>query len=293
MQTKIGTAPVTWGVWFPDDVKQMPWDRCMDEMAEAGYTGVELGPWGYLPNNFKTLNAELSKRNLNLVSTTLMGDLTSNENVDYMISILDNIAKLQRRFETAQYIILIDDCYTDLITGEIIRPKNLSKDEMSTLINNIIRIRDYARKEYHLKVLFHPHAETHIETEEQIEILLSLTDIELCFDTGHHAYVGSDPITFFKKHYHRIPYIHLKNINADIRDKKDKENWSLGKAVQEGIMVELDAGIMDMMQFAKVLKEVDYSGWIIFEQDMYPAPFDKPLPIAKGAREYLRKLEVG
>ena len=46
---RLGTAPDSWGVWFPDDPKQVPWHRFLDEAAAAGYTAVELGPFGYLP----------------------------------------------------------------------------------------------------------------------------------------------------------------------------------------------------------------------------------------------------
>jgi len=34
-------------------------------------------------------------------------------------------------------------------------------------------------------------------------------------------------------------------------------------------------------------------GFAIVEQDMYPAPFDKPLPIAKRTRAYLREIGMG
>ena len=50
MAIRVGIAPDSWGVWFPEHEKQTPWYRCMDEMKVAGYDGVELGPWGYFPN---------------------------------------------------------------------------------------------------------------------------------------------------------------------------------------------------------------------------------------------------
>lgn len=37
MKVKIGTAPDSWGIWFPNDPKQVPWQRFLDEVAEAGY----------------------------------------------------------------------------------------------------------------------------------------------------------------------------------------------------------------------------------------------------------------
>ena len=49
MNIKIGTAPDAWGVWFPDDPKQISAIRFLDEVVEAGFEWIELGPYGYLP----------------------------------------------------------------------------------------------------------------------------------------------------------------------------------------------------------------------------------------------------
>jgi sugar phosphate isomerase/epimerase len=48
---RLGTAPDSWGVWFPDDPQQVPWQQFLDEAAAAGYALVELGPFGYLPTH--------------------------------------------------------------------------------------------------------------------------------------------------------------------------------------------------------------------------------------------------
>ncbi|GAA3334119.1 hypothetical protein GCM10020331_101070 [Ectobacillus funiculus] len=50
-------------------------------------------------------------------------------------------------------------------------------------------------------------------------------------------------------------------------------NWSFAKAVSEDIMCEPELGVVDMTAFVKVLEDIDFSGWAIVEQDMYPAPF--------------------
>ena len=75
MDVKIGSAPDSWGVWFPQDNKQPPWQRVLDEIAEAGYEWTELGPYGYLPTDLSTLEIELSKRDLKASGTFAMGHL--------------------------------------------------------------------------------------------------------------------------------------------------------------------------------------------------------------------------
>ncbi|MFP7485476.1 sugar phosphate isomerase/epimerase [Priestia filamentosa] len=288
MEVKVGTAPDSWGVWFPENEKQIDWERCMNEMAESGYQGIELGPWGYLPNEYEKLKNELEKRNFELTATTLVGDLMSEGKTREMMDLLDEMAKLQLQFESAKYVVLIDDCYTDLFTGELVRPRTLNDAEWSNFVSNILKIRDYAKIQYGLEVVFHPHAQSHIETEEQIERLLDDTDINLCLDTGHHAYADGDPVAFMKKHHKRIPYLHVKSCDLKIREKMQRENWPFAKAVSNDIMCEPELGVVDMKAFVEVLESIDFKGWAIVEQDMYPAPFDKPFPIAKRTREYLK-----
>ncbi|GKU83595.1 sugar phosphate isomerase/epimerase [Niallia sp. NCCP-28] len=289
MNIKIGTAPDSWGVWFPQNEKQIPWERCMNEMAESGYEGIELGPWGYLPNEYNQLKEELDKRNLQLTATTLVGDLTSASKTREMIALLDEMANLQLKFPTAKYVVLIDDCYTDLFTGELIRPQVLNDTEWDNFISNINQIKNHAKSKYGLQVVFHPHAQSHIETEEQIERLLNDTDIDLCLDTGHHAYADGDPVAFMRKHHTRIPYLHIKSCDLKVREKMQQEGWSFAKAVSEDIMCEPELGVVDMEAFFEVLQAINFNGWAVVEQDMYPAPFDKPFPIAKRTRDYLEK----
>ena len=67
----IGTAPDSWGVWFPDDPLQTPWQRFLDEAAGAGYSWIELGPYGYLPTDPVRLADELAQRSLKLSAGTV------------------------------------------------------------------------------------------------------------------------------------------------------------------------------------------------------------------------------
>jgi inosose dehydratase len=292
MNIKIGTAPDSWGVWFPEDGKQIHWENCLDEMYEAGYEGIELGPWGYLPNEYSKLSEELTKRNLELVATTLVGDLTSEQKTDAMIQQLDEMAKLQLKFSSARYVVLIDDCYTDLFTGEMVRPEHLDEKQWTTFFENVARIQKHAKNEYDLEVVFHPHAESHVETEEQIEALLKNTDVNLCLDTGHHAYANGDAVQFMKDYHSRIPYLHIKSCDMKVKEKMQLEKWPFAKAVSEGVMCEPELGEVDMEGFFGVLHDIGYEGWLVVEQDMYPAPLDKPFPIAKRTKEYLDRLAI-
>ncbi len=72
---RIGSAPDSWGVWFPDDPQQVPWQRFLDEVAEAGYAWIELGPYGYLPTDPARLADETRARGLTVSAGTVFTGL--------------------------------------------------------------------------------------------------------------------------------------------------------------------------------------------------------------------------
>jgi inosose dehydratase len=295
MDVKIGSAPDSWGVWFPSDDKQIPWQRCLDEIAEAGYEWTELGPYGYLPTDRATLRNELAKRGLRASGTFAMGHLEDEAAwpglEKQVLGAGESLAYLG-----AEYLILIDDTYTNLWTGEATAPGKLDDEAWKRLVDRIHYVVDLVRERFGLQVVFHPHAETHVEYEDQIERLLSQTDPErvvLCLDTGHHAYRGGDPISFLRRHHRRIPYLHLKSVRPDLQKKVAEENIPFAHAVGMDLFCEPSRGVVDFPALCRVLQEIDYNGYAIVEQDMYPAPFDKPLPIARRTREYLRSIGIG
>jgi inosose dehydratase len=296
MNIKVGICPDSWGVWFPNDAKQMPWQRCLDEMAETGYHWIELGPYGYLPTDPAVLRPELEKHGLIAVGQAIdefaLEDPSQWQAMEKTISASGELLAALG----AEYFILIDAPYSNLATGETVAPSQLDESGWHRLIDTTHRIAGLLRGRFGVKLLFHPHAETHVEYEAQIERFLQDTDparVGLCFDTGHHAYRGGDPVAFMRKHHDRIPYLHLKSVDPIVQRRVEAERIPFAQAVAIDMFVEPNQGVVDFAAFRDLLREIDYDGYAIVEQDMYPAPFDKPLPIAKRTREYLQSVGIG
>ncbi len=288
MAIQVGIAPDSWGVWFPKHEKQPSWDRCLDEMAEAGYAGVELGPWGYFPNTASVLRQELDKRNLVLVAGTIGGNFLDEDSVQAMLKTVDEMAPVLQCFAQAKYIVMLPPMYTDLETGELAMNPELTDEEWQRYAGNVQRVANHIAG-YGLVGTFHPHVDSHVQTEAQIERLLQDTDVMLCLDTGHHVYGGGEPISFYEKHADRIPYIHIKDCDLAVKAKMDEEHWSFAKAVTENIMVEPGNGSIDFKKFHNALVKKNYDGWCVVEQDLFPVKsFDIPLKLAKHGRENLR-----
>jgi len=72
---RLGSCPDSWGVWFPHDPAQTPWQRFLDELAEAGYRWLELGPYGYLPADPGRLREEVDRRGLRVSGQAVFGGL--------------------------------------------------------------------------------------------------------------------------------------------------------------------------------------------------------------------------
>ena len=295
MNIKIGIAPASWGVWFASDPLQPPWERFLDEVVEAGFEWIELGPYEYLPADSTQLQAELGRRGLKVCSGFAMKDLADPsawpELERQVLGMCEILADLG-----APFFHLLDDAYTDLHSGEPVGPVRLDEDAWQRLIDTTHSVAEIAWEQFRMKLTFEPHTDSHVEYEDQIEAFLEQTDparVLLCLDIGHHANRDGDPIRFMRKHHERIPYLHLKDIDPTVHQKVKTEGLSLSAAVKMGIWCEPSQGAIDFTALAKTLQEIQWQGWAVVEQGMYPAPFDKPLPIAKRTREYLREIGFG
>lgn len=295
MHVTIGTAPDSWGVWFPDDPKQTPWQRCLDEIAAAGYEWTELGPYGYLPTDLDTLRRELDQRQLKVAGTVAMGPLhdpAAWPDLDRQVrGACESLTALG-----ARYLVLIDGLYTDEATGKPLMSPTLDDDDWKRLIDKAQGIGALAAGIYDIRTVLHPHTDTHIEYEHQIERFLADTDpaaIGLCLDVGHHAYRGGDAIAFYRRHQRRIEYLHLKSVDADKQRDVEARGLPFAQGVAEGVFCEPSQGAVDFGALLEALRETDYEGFGIVEQDMYPCPFEQPLPIARRTRQYLREIGMG
>jgi len=295
MNIRIGSAPDSWGVWFPEDSLQTPWPRFMDEISAAGYKWTELGPYGYLPTEIEIIEAELAKRDLKVCAGFAMGNLEEPELWRELESQVIGAGKILEALN-AEYLVVIDGTYSNLFTGEQVEPKALDHDHWQHLIATTHKIADIVSDRFNLKLVFHPHAETHVEFEDQIEQFLDDTDpsrVSLCFDVGHHAYRGGDPVAFMRKHHARIPYLHIKSVDPEMQKKVENENIPFATAVSMNMFCEPSVGAVDFQSLKDLLTELDFEGFAIVEQDMYPVSFDRPLPIAKRTLEYLKAIGLG
>jgi inosose dehydratase len=120
----IGSAPDSWGVWFPDPL-QTPWERFLDGVAAAGYTRIELGPYGYLPTDPSRLRDELYRRGLTMTAGTIFEQLHRADSWDSTWKDVSAATSLTAAMG-AEHLVAIPDFWRDPQTGEVIEDAQLS-----------------------------------------------------------------------------------------------------------------------------------------------------------------------
>lgn len=287
----IGSAPDSWGVWYADDPQQTPWGRFLDEVAAAGYTRIELGPYGYLPTDPVRLKEELDQRGLTMTAGTIFEHLHRKDSWASTWKDVSAAASLTAAMG-AKHLVVIPDFWRDPVTGAVIEDAELTNDEWPAYARNIDLLARRIRDEYGLQIQFHPHADSHVDTHAHVERFLHETDpslVSLCLDTGHIAYCGGDNLELITDYPDRIGYVHLKQVDPDVVAKVHAEGIGFGEAVKLGAMCEPPRGVPEMPPILEALAKLEHAElFAIVEQDMYPCPPDQPLPIATRTLEYLQ-----
>jgi inosose dehydratase len=294
----LGSCPDSWGVWFADDSKQTPWHRFLDELAAVGYEWLELGPYGYLPTHPAELTEELERRGLKVAAGTMHGHsgLHRAEDFDTIVAATRKVAELTAAVGAKHVVFVPVPGYRDDVTGAYLEAAELDEDAWRTMVRSTAALGRLLAEEYGVKLQFHPHADSHVETQAQIERFLDETDprwVNLCLDTGHLAYTRADNVAVINGYPERIGYVHIKQMDPDIVAKAEADDLAFGQAVAMGASCEPPSGLPDIPSVVEALNGLDAELFVVVEQDMYPAPFDKPEPVARRTREYLRGVGIG
>jgi inosose dehydratase len=292
----LGTAPDSWGVWFPRDDHQVGWKQYLDDVQNAGYVWTELGPQGFLPQDPQQLRDELDQRGLKVCGGTVFAGLhKGKEALDKAIAEFGQEAELLSAVG-GKFLIHLPEQYTDMHTGEATQSGDIDPEQWANLVSGTNELGRILFEEYGVALVSHPHADTHLDIQERIEQFLVETDpqyVNLCLDTGHVAYCGGDNLQIIERFPERINYLHIKLVDPKIRERVRAEGLSLAEAVPLGIMVEPPYGEPDVPSLLSALAALDRDMFAVIEQDLYPIPSHMPLAIQARAAGYFTALGLG
>ncbi len=300
----VGNAPCSWGTLEHQDTsRQVPFDRMLDELVETGYTGTELGDWGYMPTDPAALGMEITRRNLVMlgafVPLALKHPGAHAEGVATAVKTARLLAAVASM--PPPFLVLADDNGTDpartRIAGRVTPKDGLSLAEWKTFAGGANRIARAVFDETGLRTVFHHHCAGYVETPEEIATLLELTDpqrLGLAFDSGHFYYgageADCDLIAALNRFKDRIWYFHLKDVEPSAARLSRAEQLDYFTALRNGLFCELGKGCVDFPVLLRWLSAQDYKGYCLVEQDMLPGK-GTPRESARRSREYLHSIE--
>lgn len=307
-QIRVANAPVSWGaITFTGfDEEPLGYDVVMDEIAETGYAGTELGDWGFYPTDPDTLRAELARRNLALLGAYVGVRLRNPETFDADLADALKVARLLAAVEpeadrrNGPFLVIADANGTDPMrtanAGRITPEMGLPEAEWPGFAGRVEAIARAVRDETGLRSVFHPHSAGWVETPAEVDRLLAETDPKafgIVFDTGHYTYGagenGPTVIEAMNRWADRIWYIHFKDCHPEIAGRSRAEEWPYVRAIREGVFSELGQGGVDFPAVIRWLDDRGYDGWAVVEQDVLPG-MGTPKESARRNREYLASL---
>lgn len=290
-QVKLAIAPIG---WTNDDMPELggevTFEQCISEMALSGFTGSEVG--NKYPRDTKVLKKALSLRGLEIASAWFSSFLTSKpfeETADAFKEHRDFL------FEMGAKVIVVSEqgnsIQGQMETSLFDHKPVFTENEWMLLLEGLHHLGDLAA-EKRMKIVYHHHMGTGIQTTEEIARLMTGTDpakVSLLYDTGHLVFSGEDHLAVLNTYMDRIHHVHLKDVRADIVKKVSEEKLSFLQAVKAGAFTVPGDGLIDFKPVFEALSAAEYKGWLVVEAEQDPAVAN-PFEYALKARQYIREM---
>ncbi len=287
---RLGAQPIN---WCNDDMNDLgdeySFEMILDEMAEAGYAGTEVGR--KYPRDPVVLREALKGRGLVLTSgwcdVLWLDERLSGE----------YFARFQKHVELLEAMgcdrvvaceIGGSTCWDPREDRRKLGVKKMDDAGWKRLAAGLTRCGEYANA-HGMTLVYHVHTGTVIETAEETARLCGMTDpatVCLLADTGHLHYCGVDVPAFFERFAERIRYVHLKDIRQDVLDVVKRFGIDFNSSVRINVFTVPGDGCIDYRPILAILARHGYQGWLVVEAEQNPK-YANPLQYAKVARSYL------
>ncbi|MGG3981610.1 MAG: myo-inosose-2 dehydratase [Bacillota bacterium] len=289
----MGKTQILWGIapigWRNDDIPGIgagnTLQHLLSDIVVAGFQGTEVG--GFFPEP-AILNKELELRNLRIAGKWFSS---------YIIR--DGIEEAAKEF--AAHCQYLKDVHADVavVSEQTYSVQGLDKnvfkekpyftdEEWQRLFAGLNHLGEIAGR-YGLKLVYHHHLGTGVQTEEEVDRLMAGTDpalVHLLYDTGHAYISDGNYMNILEKHIDRIRHVHFKDARLKIMEKCKREGNSFQQAFLQGMFTVPGDGCIDFREVYQTLLKHGYSGWIVVEAEQDP-DVANPLEYALIARKYI------
>jgi inosose dehydratase len=270
----FASAPDSWGVLdYPGPSWNQSYEKMLDEMVTAGYTGTELGPYGFFPTDPAVLKPQLEKRKLKLLGSFVPVLLSDPASAELAVAQIRKVGDLLATLK-APFLVLADaqSDERNRISGRV--PADGSASLSPAQWKNVVKVVEEAAKvasEFGLDLVFHPHVATYVETPQECERFFdatSHTGIGLCLDTGHCVFGGGDAIAEADKFRSVLRFVHIKDVDEKVLEESRRKKLTFEEAIEDKVFTIIGKGSIDFPAFFRRLVKNNYSGWMVVEQDV-------------------------
>jgi inosose dehydratase len=286
---KIAGAPISWGVCeVPGWGYQLAPARVLTEMAQVGLAATEFGPDGFLPADPAVMAEFLAVRHL-----TAVGGFTPVVLHEAGHDPAPEIERLLDGYDAARAEVLVLSAATGR-DGYDTRPV-LDEAGWTTLLANLDRLTSLAAARS-VRAVLHPHVGTMVESGDEVQRVLEGSAISLCLDTGHLLIGGTDPAELTRQAPDRIAHTHFKDVDDQIAAQVRSGRLSYTEGVRRGMYRPLGRGDVDFAAIVSHLRDRDYGGWYVLEQDTILTEDPRgegPVADVRQSADYLRRLLTG
>jgi len=288
----VANAPVSYGA-FELTVGQDPdvpsGTQVLDQVAAAGYAGIDLGPVGYLGNG-ERLGELLAERGLGLAGAYVELPYSDPDALEDTLGELDAILG-------------VFDAVRSYLTGPPPRPTLADKGTKRRAMLPARSVRDHSLgydpdgwrrfaaglatvlarcRDRGYEPTFHPETGTHVEAPWEIERVLEVSDVGLCLETGHMMLGGGDPVTMLRDLGDRINHVHLKDARRSVMAGIVTDEAPVTEIWTREAFCELGHGDLDADAVLDGLRRISFGGWLVVEQDILPRSAER---FARAAAE--------
>ena len=292
----VANAPVSYGA-FELTVGILPdvpdGADVLDEVAKAGYMGIDLGPLGYFGYG-EQLAENLARHRLSLAGGFFELPFSDPEKMPAatreLDALLDVFDAASGDGDAPKPRPTLADAGSDLRRsrpGQAATDRSLGfdADGWRHFAHGVEMAAAHCRARGY-EPTFHHETGTHIEAPWEIENVLELTSIGLCLDTGHLLLGGGDPVRAMRDWGGRVNHMHLKDARRAVVEQIVREAAPVSEIWRRKAFCRLGSGDLDVDGVLEALRG-GYSGWLVVEQDVLPDRNGQAAADQRANRKYL------
>jgi inosose dehydratase len=271
MAVSLGINPIT---WTNDDMPELggdiPLETCLAETRLAGFAGIELG--GKFPREAALLRPLLARHGLRLVSGWYSAQLARRTVAEELHALAPHLDLLAAMGCTAMVFAEGHGSTDGNPAAPLSHRPVLPADAWPAFCAKLNAVAHHLRQRG-VRLAFHHHMGTVVQTEAEIERLMATTDddVGLLLDTGHLVFAGGDPVAVARRHGARIVHVHCKDVRAAVLADVVREDRSFLRAVLDGVFTVPGDGSIDFGAVLRALRPSGYAGWLVVEAEQDPA----------------------